>query len=113
MSSIRRDQRVKNLCRTTDFLKCDLTEELWHLDSTGWFLEGEAHLGGRQHAGTQREKADDPVKDGGGEEEEVRTKHQQGRQKKEARWQQANNEGGIVLKTPADLTADHPKTAPA
>lgn len=71
-------------------------------------------------AKTSWEKADDPVKDGGGdgEEEEVLTKRQQERQervifKKEARWQQANDEGGIVSKTPAEETTDHPKTAPA
>lgn len=48
MSSIRRDQWVKNLFSTTDFVKCDLTEELWHFDSTGWFLEVEAHLAEQQ-----------------------------------------------------------------
>lgn len=63
-------------------------------------------------AKTSWKKADDPRKDGGGDgEEEVRRKRQQERQKMEARWRQANNEGSLVLKTPADVTADHPKTA--
>lgn len=48
MSSIRRDQRVKNLFSTTDLVKYDLAEELWHLDSTEWFLEVEAHLAEQQ-----------------------------------------------------------------